>query len=188
VKAEPPKSFIDRSVLDDIHKTYGMTYSERTRGVTGSSPLPSSVETEALVSNDSDNTTSTESLWVCLSLDLEDIEWEEDNFTNTNDGSSQGVHHGLASLGAEGGIEGGAMVGGEVIADEWLTTVLVDSLKDLIRCEKWNVKRWPTDFHLLTLYPAAYPRPGNNEKNLVPTGAVALSLKMTWFNWTDPTI
>jgi hypothetical protein len=34
----------------------------------------------------------------------------------------------------------------------------------------------------LTLYPAAYPRPGNREKNFVPAGAAALSLKMTVFN------
>jgi hypothetical protein len=33
----------------------------------------------------------------------------------------------------------------------------------------------------LTLYPAAYPRPGNREKNFFPTGAAALSLKMTVF-------
>lgn len=34
----------------------------------------------------------------------------------------------------------------------------------------------------LTLYPAAYPRPGKREKNLRATGADALSLKMTWFS------
>lgn len=34
----------------------------------------------------------------------------------------------------------------------------------------------------LTLYPAAYPRPGKREKNFVPTGAAAFSLNMTVFN------
>jgi hypothetical protein len=30
-----------------------------------------------------------------------------------------------------------------------------------------------------TLYPAAYPSPGNKEKNFLPTGAAARSLKIT---------
>ena len=34
-----------------------------------------------------------------------------------------------------------------------------------------------------TLYPAAYPKPGNKEVNFLPTDALALSLKMTWFNF-----
>ncbi len=32
------------------------------------------------------------------------------------------------------------------------------------------------------MYPAAYPRPGNREKNFLPDGAAAISLKMTEFN------
>ena len=40
-------------------------------------------------------------------------------------------------------------------------------------------KNPPSGTFPLTLYPAAYPRPGNNEKNFVPTGAAAFSLKMT---------
>lgn len=34
----------------------------------------------------------------------------------------------------------------------------------------------------ITLYPAAYPRPGNREKNLFPKETCALSLKITEFN------
>jgi len=34
----------------------------------------------------------------------------------------------------------------------------------------------------LTLYPAAYPRPGNNEVNFLPAETLAESLKMTLFN------
>jgi hypothetical protein len=38
------------------------------------------------------------------------------------------------------------------------------------------------ELHKPTLYPAAYPRPGNREKNFLPTGAAALSLKITEFS------
>ena len=50
------------------------TYSERTGSITGSSPAPASVQTEALISDNLQNTTAPESLRVCLSLDLENIE------------------------------------------------------------------------------------------------------------------
>lgn len=60
------------------------THSERTGSVTGGSPAPTSVETEALVGNDSEETATTESLRVCLTLDLENVEGENDDLTNTD--------------------------------------------------------------------------------------------------------
>lgn len=61
-----------------------MTYSKRTRGVTSGSPASTAVEPHALVGNNLEETTSTEGLRVCLSLDLQDIKREEDNLANTN--------------------------------------------------------------------------------------------------------
>jgi len=40
----------------------------------------------------------------------------------------------------------------------------------------------PENSPSLTLYPAAYPRPGNNEVNFLPAETLAESLKMTLFN------
>lgn len=66
------------------HRQVGYTHSERTGSVTGGSPAPTSVETEALVCDDSEETATTEGLGVCLTLDLENVERENDNLTNTD--------------------------------------------------------------------------------------------------------
>ena len=126
------------------------TYSERTRSVTGSSPAPAAVETEALVLDDAQNTTTTESLRVGLTLDLENIEREDDNLTNTDQAircqpsllhklrtqyspAGGGVHNSLAGTLAESAVERVAVVLRQVVANEWLTTVLVHTLQDLDR-------------------------------------------------------
>lgn len=59
-------------------------YSERTRSVTGGGPAPTSVQAEALVGNDSEDTTAAEGLGVCLSLDLEDVEGKENDLSDTD--------------------------------------------------------------------------------------------------------
>lgn len=106
--------------------------SERTGSVTSGGPAPTSVETEALVGNDPHDTTATERLGVCLPLDLEDVEREENDLADTDKATSGGVHDGLAVAGAEGAVEEAAVVLGQVIAHEGLTTVLVDTLEDLV--------------------------------------------------------
>ena len=52
-----------------------------------------------------------------------------------------------------------------------------------INCQHTCRAQSPSPSKGLTLYPAAYPSPGNNEKNFLPTETEALSLKITWFNW-----
>jgi hypothetical protein len=42
------------------------------------------------------------------------------------------VKHGLAGLGAEGAVEGVAVVLGQNIACEWLAAILVDALRDFV--------------------------------------------------------
>ncbi|KAI6769715.1 hypothetical protein HG530_004344 [Fusarium avenaceum] len=64
------------------------TYSKRTRSVTGSSPAPTTVQTETLIGNDLEDTTATEGLGVCLTLDLEDIEGQKNDLTNTDQTAS----------------------------------------------------------------------------------------------------
>lgn len=103
------------------------------------------------------------------------------------------MHDGLAGLLAEGVLEVLAIVGAQEVAGHGLAAVLVYPLEDLfpwlsvfgfaLACEKEeDVKRE------LTLYPAAYPRPGKRETNFLPADAAALSLKMTAFNWETPEI
>lgn len=106
--------------------------SERTGSVTGGGPAPTSVQTEALVRNDPHDTTATERLGVCLPLDLENVEREQDDLADTNKTTSGSVHNGLAVAGAKGAVEEAAVVLGQVVAHEGLTTVLVDALQDLV--------------------------------------------------------
>lgn len=62
----------------------GVTYSKGTRSVTGGGPAPSSVQAEALVGDDPEDATAAEGLGVCLSLDLENVEGEEDDLSDTD--------------------------------------------------------------------------------------------------------
>ena len=109
----------------------GSTYRERTRRVTGCCPAPATVQTEALVGDDPEQSTSTESLGVGLALDLEHVERQQDDLTDTNQGTGGCVHDGLAIALAERLVEDVTVVPGEVVASERLSTVLVDALEDL---------------------------------------------------------
>lgn len=106
--------------------------SEGTWSIAGSGPSPAAVETETLIFDNADDTASAESLWVCLTLDLEDVKWEEDDLSDTDEGSREGGDHGLSGLWAEGAVERITVVAGDEIAGEWLTAVLVDTLRDLV--------------------------------------------------------
>lgn len=66
-----------------------------------------------------------------MSLDLEDVEWEENDFTDTDDGARSGVHNGLAVAFAECAVEASAVVLCQIVPDEGLTTEFVYTLKDL---------------------------------------------------------
>lgn len=60
------------------------TYREGARSVTGGSPAPSSVQAEALVGDDLEDTTAAEGLGVGLSLDLQDVQGKEDDLSNSD--------------------------------------------------------------------------------------------------------
>lgn len=126
----------------------GASYSERAGRVASSSPAPTPVETKAFVLNDAEETASPESLGVRLALDLKNVERENDDFTDTNktarmlvivpalskprhSPASRGVHDSLAGALAECTIKGIAVVLGQVVPHEGLTTVLVHSLENL---------------------------------------------------------
>ena len=101
---------------------------ERTRRVARSGPSPAPVQSEALILDDADYTTAAEGLGVCLALDLEDVEGQEHDLTDTDHGSGEGGDHGAASRGAEGALEGVAIVSGDEITGEGLASVLVYTL------------------------------------------------------------
>jgi hypothetical protein len=78
-----------------------------------------------------------------------------------------------------------AVILGENISCEWLSSVLVDSLKHLIFELVFHAIAIATAIvidAIRTLYAAAYPRPGKREKNRAGTEAPALSLKTMVFN------
>lgn len=60
------------------------TYSERSGSVTGGSPASTTVETHTLIGDDLEQTTATESLGVSLTLDLEDVQGQKDNLSDTD--------------------------------------------------------------------------------------------------------
>lgn len=59
-------------------------YGERSGGVASGGPSPASVQAKALVGNNLEDATAAEGLGVRLALDLEHIEGQQDDFTNTN--------------------------------------------------------------------------------------------------------
>lgn len=107
------------------------TYRERAGGVAGRCPAPAAVQTKTLVSDNPEQTAAPESLRVGLALDLEDVERQQDDLTDTNQRTSSRVHDGLAVALAECLVEGVTVVPGEVVACEGLSAVLVDALEDL---------------------------------------------------------
>jgi hypothetical protein len=84
------------------------------------------------------------------------------------------MEHRLAGSLAESVIERRSIMFRQEISHPQLSTIFVYPLRDLFR--------QPTQISLWTLYPAAYPIPGNNEVNFLPRPAAALSLKITVFN------
>lgn len=116
---------------NDFFHGKSKTYSERARSVTGSGPASTAIQAHTLVLDDSEQTTATESLRVGLAFDLQDVQWQENDLTDTDQTTSSGVHDGLAGLLSKGIVEFGAVVFGEVVTGERLATVLVYSLKDL---------------------------------------------------------
>lgn len=83
-KAEPPNSYHrDVSVLYLTWRS-GSSYSEGSRSISGSCPSPATVQAEALIGDDLEDTTAAESLGVGLSLDLQDVERQENNLTNAD--------------------------------------------------------------------------------------------------------
>jgi hypothetical protein len=60
-------------------------YGEGSRSVSCSCPTPSSVESEAFVGYDLKDTSATEGLRVRLSLDLQNVEREKDNLSDTDE-------------------------------------------------------------------------------------------------------
>ena len=157
---------------------YGSTYCERTRRVTRGCPAPSTVETESLISDDPEQSAASERLRVGLTLNLENIKRQQNNFTDTNQGTGAGVHDSLSIALAECLVEEVTVVPGKVVASKGLSTVLVDTLENLECCQ---TKSCADSTRHLTLYAAAYPRPGNREMNRPPTEALAASLKTTLF-------
>jgi hypothetical protein len=108
------------------------TYRKRSRRVTCRSPSPAAVEAKALVGNNLEETASPEGLRVGLTLDLEHVQWQKDNLSNTNHGTCGRVHDGFAGALSERAVEAVAVVLGEVVADERLAAKLVDSLENLL--------------------------------------------------------
>jgi hypothetical protein len=112
-----------------------------------------------------------------LSLDLENVQRKQHNLTDSNDRACSRVHNCLAVAFAKCAVEASAVVRRQILPDEGLATELVHSLEDLLLSTTAEPSRTRTH----TLYAAAYPRPGNSDKNRPGTDAPALSLKTTLF-------
>lgn len=106
--------------------------SKRSGGVSGSGPAPASVQTHTLLLDDLEEASALESLGVSLSLDLKHVKRQENNLSDTDQRTGSGGQKSLTGLLAESLLISGAPGLGQVLVDEWLTTVLVDSLQHLV--------------------------------------------------------
>lgn len=66
-----------------------ITYSEGSRGVTGSSPTGTTVQTHTLIGDDLEQTTAAEGLGVSLTLNLQDVQRKQDNLSNADQTSAR---------------------------------------------------------------------------------------------------
>lgn len=89
--ADPPKSYTGRLVNVTMCSFGNDTDSERTGSVTGSGPASTPVEAHTLIGDNLEQATATEGLGVCLTLDLQNIQREQNDFSDTDQagGSSQ---------------------------------------------------------------------------------------------------
>lgn len=65
-------------------KNRRLPYRKRSRGVAGRGPAPASVETEAFVRHDLEDTPAAESLGVGLPLDLENVKRKQNDLANAD--------------------------------------------------------------------------------------------------------
>jgi len=106
---------------------------ERTRRIAGRCPSPAPVQAKALVCNNLHHATAAEGLRVCLALDLEHVEGQEDDLSYADQGAGSRVQDGLAGLLTKGILKVGSVVLRQVVARDGLTAVLVYSLENLLR-------------------------------------------------------
>lgn len=128
------------------------TNRERPRSISGCGPPPPSVQSKPFIGNNLEQPTAAEGIGVRLAFDLENVEREENNFTDpdytgrdrknssnvstptVNEGSkpsSSRVHNCLPGALSERIIELVAVVHAKIVADKRLATIFVDSLQDL---------------------------------------------------------
>jgi len=107
------------------------TYRKRARCVACCRPAPATVHAKALVRDNLDQPTSSECLGVGLTLDLEDIEWQQNNLTDSNDGARGRVHDGLALALAKCAVEAVSVVPRKVVSYKRLSPEFVYTLQHL---------------------------------------------------------
>lgn len=159
-KAEPPKSCGFVSCKLYLRFEVGDAYSERARSVASGGPAGTPVQAHSLILDDLEKTTATESLRVCLSLDLKNVKRKKDDLSDTNQTkilvscelplrpstlvpSSSGVHDGLAGSPTESIVEIRAPSLGQKVASERLSSVFINPLQDLATSSSL-VKRPPS--------------------------------------------
>ena len=104
---------------------------EGARRVAGGGPAGAAVEAQALVGDDAEEPPRPERGRVGLSLDLEDVEGQQDDLADADERARGGIHDGFAGASAEGGVEVIPVVLGQVVSYEGLAAVFVYSLQDL---------------------------------------------------------
>lgn len=107
------------------------TYCERTRGISRGRPAPATVQSEALVGDNLQYTSSAEGLGVCLALDLENVERQQDDLADADQTAGCGVQDSFARLLAKSRLEVRTVMLRQEVARNGLAAVLVYSLENL---------------------------------------------------------
>lgn len=134
-----PKSYTATSAPSQAEESIRVprgtgTYSEGARRIASDGPSPAAVKRCTLFEEDAYDAAAAERLWVDLALDLEGVQWEQDDLADTGQAARGGLHHHLALALAECAREVRLVVPGEDVVEPWLSAELVDPLRDLVAC------------------------------------------------------
>lgn len=116
--------------LPKLHVEYE-TYRKGTGGISCGCPAPAAVQAEALIGDNFKYASSSEGLRVCLALDLENVEGQQDDLADADQATSCGVQDSLARLLAKSRLEVRTVVLRQEVACNGLAAVLVYSLENL---------------------------------------------------------
>ena len=117
---------------------------ERAGSVSSSGPAPTSVQVDIFVGQDTQEAARSERFRVGLTLDLEHIQWQKNDLSDSGQRTGSGRHDGFARTFTEQRFKLLLVIGSEVIVKVRLSSKLVDSLQHFVASsvsETWKERK-----------------------------------------------